>query len=80
MNMASNVTRVRVSMVWLLAVAMALVLVVSNIAPATAQSTATVMVSNLGEAPEVRQRSYYYSGHGSGLRTFIPYRQHCRYA
>ena len=30
MNIASNVTLVRVSMVWLLAVAMALVLVVSN--------------------------------------------------
>ena len=53
MNMASNVTRVRVCMVWLSAVAMALMLVVSNIAPATAQSTATVMVSNL----EKRRRS-----------------------
>ena len=51
-------------MVWLLAVAMALVLVVSNIAPATAQSTATVMVSNLGEAPEVRQRSRIIVGMG----------------
>ena len=37
-------------MIWLSAVAMALMLVASNIAPATAQSTATVMVSNLGEA------------------------------
>ena len=64
MNMASNVTRVRVSMVWLLAVAVALVLVVSNIAPATAQSTATVMVSNLGEAPEARQRSRIIVGMG----------------
>ena len=64
MNIASNVTLVRVSMVWLLAVAMALVLVVSNIAPATAQSTATVMVSNLGEAPEVRQRSRIIVGMG----------------
>ena len=64
MNIASNVTLVRVSMVWLLAVAMALVLVVSNIAPATAQSTATVMVSNLGEAPEARQRSRIIVGMG----------------
>ena len=64
MNIASNVTLVRVSMVWLLAVAIALVLVVSNIAPATAQSTATVMVSNLGEAPEVRQRSRIIVGMG----------------
>ena len=64
MNIASNVTLVRVSMVWLLAVAMALVLVVSNIAPATAQSTATVMVSNLGEAPEVRQRVTIIVGMG----------------
>ena len=47
MNIASNVTLVRVSMVWLSAVAMALVLVASNIAPATAQSTATVMVDSL---------------------------------
>ena len=50
MNMASDVTRVRASRVWLSAVAIALLLVVSNTAPATAQSTATVMVSNLGEA------------------------------
>ena len=50
MNMASDVTWVRASRVWLSAVAMALLLVVSNPAPATAQSTATVMVSNLGEA------------------------------
>ena len=64
MNIASNVTLVRVSMVWLLAVAMALMLVVSNIAPATAQSTATVMVSNLGEAPEVRQHSRIIVGEG----------------
>ena len=64
MNIASNVTLVRVSMVWLSAVAMALVLVVSNIAPATAQSTATVMVSNLGEAPEARQRSRIIVGMG----------------
>ena len=64
MDIASNVTLVRVSMVWLLAVAMALVLVVSNIAPATAQSTATVMVSNLGEAPEVRQHSRIIVGMG----------------
>ena len=49
MNMASDVTRVRASRVWLSAVAIALLLVVSNPAPATAQSTATVMVSNLGE-------------------------------
>ena len=42
MNIASNVTLVRVSMVWLLAVAMALVLVVSNIAPATALTWATI--------------------------------------
>ena len=33
MNIASNVTLVRVSMVWLLAVAMALVLVVSQYRP-----------------------------------------------
>ena len=64
MNIASNVTLVRVSMVWLLAVAVALVLVVSNIAPATAQSTTTVMVSNLGEAPEARQRSRIIVGMG----------------
>ena len=64
MNIASNVTLVRVSMVWLLAVAVALVLVVSNIAPATAQSTATVMVSNLGEAPEARQHSRIIVGMG----------------
>ena len=64
MNMASNVTRVRVCMVWLSAVAMAVMLVVSNIAPATAQSTATVMVSNLGEAPEVRQHSRIIVGRG----------------
>ena len=64
MNMASNVTLVRVSMVWLSAVAMALMLVVSNIAPATAQSTATVMVSNLGEAPERRQRVTIIVGMG----------------
>ena len=50
MNMASDVTWVRASRVWLSAVAIALLLVVSNTAPATAQSTATVMVSNLGEA------------------------------
>ena len=50
MNMASDVTRVRASRVWLSAVAIALLLVVSNTAPATAQSTATVMVSNLEEA------------------------------
>ena len=54
MNMASDVTRVRASRVWLLAVAIALLLVVSNPAPATAQSTATVMVSNLGEAEYAR--------------------------
>ena len=54
MNMASNVTRVRASRVWLSAVAIALLLVVSNTAPATAQSTATVMVSNLDEAEERR--------------------------
>ena len=64
MDIASNVTLVRVSMVWLLAVAMALVLLVSNIAPATAQSTVTVMVSNLGEAPEVRQHSRIIVGMG----------------
>ena len=64
MNIASDVTLVRVSMVWLLAVAVALVLVVSNIAPATAQSTATVMVSNLGEAPEARQHSRIIVGMG----------------
>ena len=64
MNIASNVTLVRVSMVWLFSVAMALVLLVSNIAPATAQSTATVMVSNLGEAPEVRQHSRIIVGMG----------------
>ena len=64
MNIASNVTLVRVSRVWLSAVAMALILVVSNIAPATAQSTATVMVSNLGEAPEVRQRVTIIVGMG----------------
>ena len=54
MNMASDVTRVRASRVWLSAVAIALLLVVSNTAPATAQSTATVMVSNLGEAEYAR--------------------------
>ena len=54
MNMASDVTWVRASRVWLSAVAMALLLVVSNTAPATAQSTATVMVSNLGEAEYAR--------------------------
>ena len=54
MNMASDVTRVRASRVWLSAVAIALLLVVSNTAPATAQSTATVMVSNLGEAEYTR--------------------------
>ena len=54
MNMASDVTRVRASRVWLSAVAIALLLVVSNTAPATAQSTATVMVSNLEEAEERR--------------------------
>ena len=64
MNIASNVTLVRVSMVCLLAGAMALMLVASNIAPATAQSTATVMVSNLGEAPEVRQHSRIIVGMG----------------
>ena len=64
MNIASNVTLVRVSMVWLLAVAMALMLVVSNIAPATAQSTATVMVSNLEEAPEPNQGGRIIVGEG----------------
>ena len=64
MNIASNVTLVRVSMVWLLAVAMALMLVVSNIAPATAQSTATVMVSNLEETTEVRQGGRIIVGEG----------------
>ena len=64
MNIASNVSRVRVSMVWLSAVAIALMFVVSNIAPATAQSTATVMVSNLGEAPEPRQSSRIIVGMG----------------
>ena len=54
MNMASDVTRVRASRVWLSAVAIALLLVVSNTAPATAQSTATVMVSNLEEAEYAR--------------------------
>ena len=54
MNMASNVTRVRASRVWLSAVAIALLLVVSNTAPAAAQSTATVMVSNLDKAEERR--------------------------
>ena len=54
MNMASDVTRVRASRVWLSAVAIALLLVVSNPAPAMAQSTATVMVSNLGEAEYAR--------------------------
>ena len=54
MNMASDVTRVRASRVWLSAVAIALLLVVSNTAPATAQSTATVMVSNLEEAENRR--------------------------
>ena len=64
MNIASNVTLVRVSMVWLLAVAMAVMLVVSNIAPATAQSTATVMVSNLEETTEVRQGGRIIVGEG----------------
>ena len=64
MNIASNVTLVRVSRVWLSAVAMALMLVASNIAPVTAQSTATVMVSNLGEAPERRQRVTIIVGMG----------------
>ena len=43
---------------------MALMLVASNIAPATAQSIATVMVSNLGEAPELRQRMNIMVGMG----------------
>ena len=64
MNIASNVTLVRVSRVWLSAVAMALMLVASNSAPVTAQSTATVMVSNLGEAPERRQRVTIIVGMG----------------
>ena len=76
MNMASDVTRVRASRVWLSAVAIALLLVVSNTAPATAQSTATVMVSNLEEA-EVRSNLVEP---WPGLRAFIPYRQYCRYA
>ena len=64
MNIASNVTLVRVSRVWLSAVAMALLLVASNIAPVTAQSTATVMISNLEEAPERRQRINIIVGMG----------------
>ncbi len=64
MNIASNVTLVRVSRVWLSAVAMALMLVASNIAPVTAQSTATVMISNLEEAPERRQRINIIVGMG----------------
>ena len=63
MNMASNASRVRVSMLWLSAVAIALMLVVSNTAPAAGQST--VMVSNLGEATaESSQRITFGMGRG----------------
>ena len=49
MKMASNATRLRVYMLWVSAMAMALMLVSSNIATAGAQS-ATVRVSTLGTA------------------------------
>ena len=55
MRMASNVTRLRVYMPWVSGLAMALMLVLSNIAPAGAQS-ATVGVSTL-EAAETSQMS-----------------------
>ena len=84
MNMASNVTRVRASRVWLSAVAIALLLVVSNTAPATAQSTATVMVSNLDEAEERRiwlnpGQAYAHSFHtGNTAVTLEKVRLHLR--
>ena len=84
MNMASNVTRVRASRVWLSAVAIALLLVVSNTAPATAQSTATVMVSNLEEAEYARiwlnpGQAYAHSFHtGNTAVTLEKVRLHLR--
>ena len=84
MNMASDVTRVRASRVWLSAVAIALLLVVSNPAPATAQSTATVMVSNLGEAEYARiwlnpGQAYAHSFHtGNTAVTLEKVRLHLR--
>ena len=54
MNTANNLTRCRVSLVWLSTVAIALMLVVLNIAPVAAQSTDMVMLSNLGEAEAER--------------------------
>ena len=84
MNMASNVTRVRASRVWLSAVAIALLLVVSNTAPATAQSTATVMVSNLDEAEYARiwlnpGQAYAHSFHtGNTAVTLEKVRLHLR--
>ena len=54
MNTANNLTRFRVSLVWLSTVAIAFMLVVLNIAPVAAQSTEMVMLSNLGEAEAER--------------------------
>ena len=63
MNTANNLTRCRVSLVWLSTVAIALMLVVLNIAPVAAQSTGMVMLSNLGEAEAERyQRTQIGAG------------------
>ena len=48
--------RFRVWLVWLSTVAIALMLVVFNIAPVAAQSTGMVMASNLGEAEAERDQ------------------------
>ena len=66
MNTANNLTRCRVSLVWLSTVAIALMLVVLNIAPVAAQSTEMVMLSNLGEA-EAERYQRIQIGLGCGL-------------
>ena len=71
MNTANNLTRFRVSLVWLSTVAIALMLVVLNIAPVAAQSTEMVMLSNLGEAEAERyQRTQFGAGTDGHAQSF----------
>ena len=66
MNTANNLTRFRVSLVWLSTVAIAFMLVVLNIAPVAAQSTEMVMLSNLGEAEAERYQRTQLGGGADG--------------
>ena len=71
MNTANNLTRCRVSLVWLSTVAIALMLVVLNIAPVAAQTTEIVMLSNLGEAEAERyQRTQFGAGRYGHAQSF----------